>query len=114
MDNKNFNNILKNIDKIPDFISSSNKILSTIQASGESGAGLVKVILNGKKKLLNIKIDNSLLKEDKKILENLISSAINNANDKINIEINNKISTTIKDIGLPENFISMLHFINNK
>lgn len=49
-------------------------------AEGESGAGLVKALVNGAKQVVRIDIDPSLLKEsDKAILQDLIVAAVNKA-----------------------------------
>ena len=54
-----------------------------VRAEGESGAGLVKAIVNGKKQLVSLDIDPSLLKEtDKLILQDLIIAAVNKASDE--------------------------------
>lgn len=111
MENNNFENILQNIQKIPQIISKSKDIISKITVVGESGVGLIKVKVNGKKKLINIEIEKSLMSEDKSILQDLILLAINNANEKIDVEINSKMANLMKEIGIPENFISMIPFI---
>lgn len=57
--------------------------LVRITAQGESGAGLVKATVNGKKQLVNVDIDSSLLKaDDKMILQDLIVAAVNKANEE--------------------------------
>jgi len=57
--------------------------LVNIKANGESGAGLVKATVNGKKHLVLLDIDPSLLKaEDKTILQDLIVAAVNKASDE--------------------------------
>ena len=54
--------------------------LGTLYATGESGAGLVKAKVNGKKQLITLDVDSSLLKaEDKTILQDLIVAAVNKA-----------------------------------
>jgi len=54
--------------------------LVTITAEGESGAGLVKALVNGAKQVVRIDIDPSLLKEnDQAILQDLIVAAVNKA-----------------------------------
>jgi nucleoid-associated protein EbfC len=51
-----------------------------IQATSESGAGLVKATVNGKKQVVALDIDPSLLKaDDKPVLQDLIIAAINKA-----------------------------------
>ena len=114
MENNNIDKIMKNIKNIPEMITQSKEIVSKIIVDGESGAGLVKTRLNGKKEILKIKIDPSLMKEDKFIIEDLVLSAINDANKKVDIEVNKKMVSIMQDIGLPDNFISMIPFINHK
>jgi DNA-binding YbaB/EbfC family protein len=54
-----------------------------LKATGESGGGMVRATVNGKKQLLIIDIDPSLLKsEDKSILQDLIVAAVNMASDE--------------------------------
>ena len=60
--------------------------LVNIQAQGESGAGMVKATVNGKKQLVSIDVDPSLLKtDDKIILQDLIVAAVNKANEEAEI-----------------------------
>ena len=60
--------------------------LVRITAQGESGAGLVKATVNGKKQLVGIDIDSSLLKaDDKIILQDLIVAAVNKANEEADV-----------------------------
>jgi nucleoid-associated protein EbfC len=54
--------------------------LSDITADGESGGGMVKALVNGKKELLNIEIEPELINPaDTKMLSDLIVAAVNNA-----------------------------------
>ncbi len=60
--------------------------LVRVVANGESGAGLVKATVNGKKQLVSIDIDASLLKgDDKIILQDLIVAAVNKANEEAEV-----------------------------
>jgi DNA-binding YbaB/EbfC family protein len=60
--------------------------LVNVQAHGESGAGMVKATVNGKKQLVAIDVDPSLLKsEDRIILQDLIVAAVNKANDEAEV-----------------------------
>jgi len=56
--------------------------LEDLTIDGESGGGMVKVVVNGKQQLLELEIEPDALKEDKELLEDLIISAINNAMTK--------------------------------
>jgi nucleoid-associated protein EbfC len=60
--------------------------LGTMYASAESGAGLVKAKVSGKKQLMSLDIDPSLLKpEDRMILQDLIVAAVNKASDEAEV-----------------------------
>jgi DNA-binding YbaB/EbfC family protein len=60
--------------------------LVKVIAHGESGAGLVKATVNGKKQLVAVDIDPSLLKgDDKVILQDLIVAAVNKANEEAEV-----------------------------
>lgn len=60
--------------------------LGTLSATGESGGGLVKVKVTGKKQLVSIDVDPSLLKaEDRTILQDLIVAAVNKATDEAEV-----------------------------
>ena len=55
--------------------------LVNVKAYGDAGAGMVKATVNGKKQLIAIDVDPSLLKvDDKIILQDLIIAAVNKAN----------------------------------
>lgn len=56
--------------------------IAKMEAQGESGAGLVKVIMTGKHDLKQVIIDPSVM-DDKEMLEDLIAAAVNDANRKI-------------------------------
>lgn len=57
--------------------------LVNVKATGESGGGMVKAVVNGKKQVLSVEIDPSLLKkEDQTILQDLVVAAINKASDE--------------------------------
>ena len=62
--------------------------LGGITESAESGAGLVRVTVNGQKKVVGLEIDNDLIKpEDKEMLQDLLVAAINKAMENIEPKI---------------------------
>ncbi|MED5274757.1 MAG: YbaB/EbfC family nucleoid-associated protein [Pseudomonadota bacterium] len=65
--------------------------IEKIMVQGESGAGAVKVTMKGNHKITNIEIDPSALNNDKKMLEDLIMAACNDAINKVEKEIKNKM-----------------------
>jgi DNA-binding YbaB/EbfC family protein len=60
--------------------------LQRIVVTGESGAGMVKATVNGKKKLLAIEVDPSLLNgNDKVLIQDLVVAAVNKAMDEADV-----------------------------
>lgn len=53
------------------------------EVHGESGAGLVKVLMTGRHDVRRVSIDDSLLSEDKEVLEDLLAAAVNDAVRKV-------------------------------
>lgn len=61
--------------------------LVNIKATAEAGGGMVSATVNGKKEIVNLAIDDVLLKpEDKEMLQDLIIAAVNKANTEVEIE----------------------------
>ncbi|MCU0397337.1 MAG: YbaB/EbfC family nucleoid-associated protein [Cyclobacteriaceae bacterium] len=57
--------------------------LVNVTASGESGGGMVKAVVNGKKQLIRLEIDPTLIKpEDQAIMQDLIVAAVNKASEE--------------------------------
>lgn len=72
------------------------------ETEGTSGGGAVKLVLNGKNKMLRIAIDESLLKpEDKEMLEDLIIAAHNDAREKIDTNVAQRMGALTSGLGLP-------------
>jgi hypothetical protein len=60
--------------------------LVNISASGESGGGMVKATVNGKKQLIALDIDTTILKaDDKIIIQDLVVAAVNKASAEVEI-----------------------------
>jgi DNA-binding YbaB/EbfC family protein len=60
--------------------------LVNVRATGESGAGMVSATVNGKRQLVSLAIDPSLIKsDDKDILQDLIIAAVNKASEEAEI-----------------------------
>lgn len=73
--------------------------LEYIQETGEAGAGMVKATVNGKKQVISIDIDESLMtKADKETVQDLTVAAINMAMDKAEISAKEEIRKSTEGI----------------
>ena len=75
--------------------------MEKILVEGKSGAGAVKVTMKGNHRIINIEIEPSALNDDKKVLEDLIIAACNDAINKVEKEIKNKMGDLMN---LPSGF----------
>ena len=96
------------LGKVKDFqakMKLAQESLGQITEQAEAGAGMVKVLINGQKKVLSIDIDLDLIKvEDKDMLQDLIIAATNKAMDAIEIKIKEHLQTATEGMippGIP-------------
>ncbi len=75
--------------------------LAALEVSGESGAGLVQVTMNGRHEVKRINLDPSLMKEDKEIIEDLVAAACNDAVRRVEQAQADKMSELTGGIQLP-------------
>ena len=76
--------------------------LANLEVEGQSGAGLVKVKLNGKLDLRALKIDPSLIKpEEAEMLEDLIVAAFQDAKAKAEAAVQAKMQEVTGGLSLP-------------
>ncbi len=73
--------------------------LDKITAEGESGGGMVKAIVNGRKKIISVTIEESLMTpQDKEMAQDLIVAAINSALVNVEAKSNEEIKNTTQGI----------------
>lgn len=88
----NLASLLKNAGKIEGMMKEAQEKLAKIEVIGEAGAGVVQVKMNAQGYALGVMIDDSILKEDKAIVQDLIAAAINDAAKKIEKEKEKMVS----------------------
>ena len=80
-------------------VKEAQEALAGLEVSGESGAGLVKVRMNGKKQVIQIEIDDSLLNSaDKEVVQDLIVAATNKASEEAEEKARDFMQQQTKDI----------------
>ena len=99
-----FTNLLSQAKQMQEKMKEAQESLKKIEAEGVSGGDKVKVIMTGDGELKKIFIEDSLLKESKEIIEDLITAAHNNAKSKLKQKTSEEISKVTGGIGLPPGF----------
>lgn len=78
--------------------------LGSVEVEGQSGAGMVKVIMNCKHEVKRVAIDPSLFGDDKEMLEDLVAAAFNDAARRVESTVAEKMSGFTAGLGLPPGF----------
>ena len=71
--------LMKQAQQMQDNLKKAQDELANVEVEGQSGAGLVKVVLSCKNDVKRVTIDPSLLADDKDMLEDLVAAAFNDA-----------------------------------
>ena len=74
------------------------------EVQGESGAGLVTVIMTGRHDVKRVSIDDAVLSEDKEVLEDLLAAAVNDAVRKVEAHNRDAMSGLTAGLNLPADF----------
>ena len=74
-----FNKILEKAKQIEKKMKESQENLKKIEVDGKSGGDVVKITLNGDGEMTKILLSDEVLKEDKEIIQDLITAAHNDA-----------------------------------
>jgi nucleoid-associated protein EbfC len=76
--------------------------LAAMEVTGQSGGGLVSVVMNGKSDVLRLRLDPSLMKpEESEIVEDLVVAAITDAKSKAEAVMQQKMAEATGGLPLP-------------
>lgn len=75
--------LMKQAQAMQDNLKKAQDELANIEVTGESGSGMVKVLMTCKHLVRRITIDPSLMSDDKEMVEDLVAAAINDAVRKV-------------------------------
>jgi DNA-binding YbaB/EbfC family protein len=78
--------------------------LATLEVEGQSGAGMVKVVMTCKHDVKRVTIDPSLVGDDREMLEDLVAAAFNDASRRVESLIAEKMGGMTAGLGLPPGF----------
>ncbi|MFO1351021.1 MAG: YbaB/EbfC family nucleoid-associated protein [Gammaproteobacteria bacterium] len=97
-------NILKQAQQMQENLQKAQEELATLEVLGEAGGGLVKITMTGRHEVRRVTIDQSLLGDDKDMLEDLVAAAINDAARKVERTTQEKFSGFATGLNLPGGF----------
>ena len=94
-------NLMKQAQEMQANMQKAQEELANLEVTGESGGGMVKITMTGKHEVRRVSIDDSLLSDDKDMLEDLVAAAINDAAHKVEATTQERMSGLTSGINLP-------------
>ena len=96
--------LMKQAQQMQENMKRTQEQLATIEVEGQSGAGMVRVVMTCRHDVKRVTIDDGLLKDDKDMLEDLVAAAFNDAVRRVEATIQEKMGGMTSGLGLPPGF----------
>ncbi len=100
----NINDLMKQAQAMQEKMQKAQQDAANAEVHGESGAGMVKVVMNGRHDVRKVTIDPSLMGEDKELLEDLLAAAVNDAVRKIEEQAKQQMADLTGGLQMPPGF----------
>ena len=94
-------NLMKQAQRMQEELQKAQEQLANEEVTGESGGGMVKVVMNGKHEVRRVEIDPSLMADDKEMLEDLVAAAMNDAVHRVADKMQQSMSDLTAGLPLP-------------
>jgi len=97
-------NIMKQAQQMQANLQKATEELANIEVTGQSGGGMVSVVMTGSHDVRRVSIDPSLMQDDKEMLEDLLAAAVNDAVRQVEKTSKEKYAGMTGGMGLPAGF----------
>lgn len=101
---KDINDLMKQAQQMQAKMQQMQEEIANAEVEGQSGAGMVKVLMTGRHDVRKVTIDPSLLSEEKEILEDLLAAAVNDAVRRIEEHNRDRMSNLTGGLQMPPGF----------
>ena len=96
--------LMKQAQQMQENMKKAQEQLASLEVEGQSGAGMVKIVMTCRHDVKRVSIDESLLKDDKEMLEDLIAAAMNDAVRRVESTVQEKMAGVTAGMPLPPGF----------
>lgn len=96
-----FGNLMKQAQRMQQDAQRMQEEIALMEVTGQSGGGMVSVVMTGRHDVKRVSIDDSLMKDDKEMLEDLIAAALNDAVRQVEQRSAEKMSGLTAGLNLP-------------
>jgi DNA-binding YbaB/EbfC family protein len=94
-------NLMKQAQKMQADMQRVQEELANMEVTGQAGGGMVKVVMTGRHDLKRVTIDDSLMSDDKEMLEDLLAAAVNDAVRQLEQTSQERMSGLTAGMNLP-------------
>lgn len=94
-------NLMKQAQQMQENMKRVQEELGNIEVEGQAGSGLVKITMTCRHDVRRVQIDDSLLQDDKDMLEDLLAAAFNDAVRQAETTSQNKMSSVMAGMPMP-------------
>ena len=96
--------LMKQAQEMQENMKKAQEELANMEVTGESGGGMVRVVMTGRHDVKRVSIDDSLMQDDKEMLEDLLAAAVNDAVRQVEATSQDKMSGMTAGMNLPAGF----------
>ncbi len=96
--------MMKQAQKMQENMQKAQEELADMEIVGKAGGGMVEVTMTGRHDVKRVHIDDTLMSEDKDMLEDLIAAAVNDAVQMVEKTSSEKMSGMMGGMSLPPGF----------
>lgn len=96
--------LMQQAQKMQEKMQEAQEEIAGMEVTGSAGGGMVTVTMNGRHEVQRVAIDDSVVGDDREMLEDLITAAVNDAVQKVEAETKERFSGMAGGMGLPEGF----------
>ncbi|MBE1274847.1 YbaB/EbfC family nucleoid-associated protein [Enterovibrio baiacu] len=97
-------NLMKQAQQMQERMQKMQEEIANMEVTGEAGAGLVKVTITGSHSVRRVDIDDSLMEDDKDMLEDLVAAAFNDAARRVEEAQKEKMGDVTGGMQMPPGF----------
>jgi len=94
-------NLMKQAQQMQEDMQRMQEELASLEVQGEAGGGLVSLTMSCRHEVKRIHIDDSLVGDDKDMLEDIVAAAFNDALRKVEQTVQEKYAGMTSGMGLP-------------
>ena len=94
-------NLMKQAQKMQEDMQKAQEEVANMEVEGQSGGGMVKVVMNGRHEIRKVTLDDSLMQDDKEMIEDLLAAAVNDAVRRVEQQTQEKMAGITAGLNLP-------------